>query len=258
LDGQTIPMRVRSLVGLLPLIAVEILDQGLVDQLPSFRDKLDWFLKYRHHLVRHITFASPDDTNRRLLLSIPSKERLEAVVKVILDESEFLSEFGIRSLSKRHEQEPFEVTLRGEQHRVKYVPGESNSWMFGGNSNWRGPIWFPINFLLIEALERYHQFYGDEIQVECPAGSGRYMNLLQASDEINRRLSKLFLKRDDGTARPCLASGTPNQSDSLWSDQVLFYEYFHGDTGDGLGASHQTGWTALIATCIEKLHEVRS
>ncbi|MEM9644126.1 MAG: glucosidase, partial [Planctomycetota bacterium] len=199
--------------------------------------------------------ACEDDQRQRLLLSIPSKERLEAVVAVIMDESEFLSDHGIRSMSKMHEEHPFEITLRGESHRVAYLPGESDSWMFGGNSNWRGPIWFPINFLLIEALERYHDFYGDSIQIECPVGSGNQMNLKQASHEINRRLARLFLKRPGESSRPCLAAGQPSQSDPLWCDQILFYEYFHGDTGEGLGASHQTGWTALVATCIEKLHE---
>jgi len=254
-DGQPVSMKVRSLVGLLPLIAVEILDQDLVDQLPGFRDKLEWFLKYRHDLAKNITVATTDGDRPRMLLAIPSKDRLTAVVRVILDESEFLSDFGIRSLSKFHERSPFEVTLRGEEHRVAYIPGESDSWMFGGNSNWRGPIWFPINFLLIEALERYHEFYGDEIRIEFPTGSGKHIDLKQAADEINRRLSRLFLKREQEGSRPCLAAGQPSQTGSLWTDNILFYEYFHGDTGEGLGASHQTGWTALIATCLEKLHQ---
>jgi hypothetical protein len=255
IDGQSVPLKVRSLVGLLPLIAVEVLDEDLVNSLPSFRKKLDWFLKYRHNLVRHITFALGHDENRRMLLSIPSRDQLRAALLVLLDESEFLSPFGIRSLSKRHERDPFEVSIRGEKHRVAYVPGESDSWMFGGNSNWRGPIWFPINYLLIEALERYHEFFGDDFKIEFPTGSGVHLNLLQVSDRLNRRLTRLFTLPVGGGSRPCItrSSGTPH-SEAVWQDNLLFHEYFHGDTGEGLGASHQTGWTALIANCIEKLY----
>ena len=190
-----------------------------------------------------------------MLLSIPSREKLQAALRVLLDESEFLSPFGIRSLSKRHEREPFELSIRGEKHRVAYVPGESDSWMFGGNSNWRGPIWFPINFLLIEALERYHAFFGDDFKIEYPTGSGVHLNLLQVSDGLNRRLTRLFTSPADGGSRPCIARASDAQhSEAVWQDNLLFHEYFHGDTGEGLGASHQTGWTALIANCIEKLY----
>jgi hypothetical protein len=254
-DGNSVALKVRSLVGLLPLVAVEVLDQKLVDQLPAFKNKLEWFLKYRHDLVRHITFATSDHDHKKMLLAIPSKQRLQAVVSVMMDETEFLSEHGVRSLSRKHLSEPFEFPFNDQTHRVAYVPGESDSWMFGGNSNWRGPIWFPINFLLIEALESYHRFYGDSLLVECPRGSGREVNLLEASREINRRLSRLFLCRELDASRPCLAAGQPSQTDPLWNEHVLFFEYFHGDTGEGLGASHQTGWTALIATCLEKLLE---
>ncbi|QDS92797.1 Mannosyl oligosaccharide glucosidase [Roseimaritima multifibrata] len=253
-DGQSLPLKVRSLVGLLPLIAVEILDRELIDQLPAFKEKLAWFLKYRHDLVRHISFAEQDNRKTSLLLSIPSKERLKEVIATILDESEFLSDFGIRSMSKRHATEPFEIQFRGEKLRVAYVPGESDSWMFGGNSNWRGPIWFPINFLLCEALERYHDFYGDDLQVECPKGSGNLVNLQQAAEEIYGRLGNLFRRPTPSSPRACLAGEGESPENKIWHQNVLFYEYFHGDTGRGLGASHQTGWTALIATCIEKLH----
>lgn len=251
LDGESVPLKVRSLVGLLPLIAVEILDEPLVKRLPSFHHRLRWFMRYRHDLVKHISFAESEDGLQKMLLAIPPKEKLQRVLKVLLDENEFLSPFGIRSLSKYHEQHPYELNVHGEHHRVAYVPGESDSWMFGGNSNWRGPIWFPINFLLIEALERYYSFYGDSFQIECPTGSGQMMTLDQVSQELNRRLTNLFLTPQAGVPRPCLSA--QSYAADHWQRHLLFHEYFHGDTGEGLGASHQTGWTALVAQCIEKL-----
>ena len=171
----------------------------------------------------------------------------------MLDESEFLSPFGIRSLSKRHEAEPFQLQLNGTTHRVAYVAGESDSPMFGGNSNWRGPIWFPTNYLLIEALERYHTFFGDSFQVECPTGSGQWMNLQKVSEKLNERLTQLFVPKDGNANRPCLGTNCCPSEFQDWHKEILFHEYFDGDTGAGLGASHQTGWTALIANCIEKL-----
>lgn len=255
LDGKAIPLQVRSLVGLLPLIAVEVLDEELIERLPGFRERLDWFLKYRHNLKQHVTIEKNQvGGRRRMLLAIPSREKLERVLSVLLEETEFLSPYGIRSLSKRHEKEPFELTIRGQNHRIAYVPGESDTYMFGGNSNWRGPIWFPTNYLLIEALERYHEFYGDSLQIECPTGSGVFMTLLEASNELNRRLARIFLPQNK-SGRPCLArSHSPETCPDNWQGELLFFEYFNGDTGEGLGASHQTGWTALIATCIEKLN----
>jgi len=253
MDGQAIPLKVRSLVGLLPLIAVVILDEKLIDRLPSFRRKLDWFIKFRHDLVKHITFAEPDSNSNRMLLSIPSKKRLKRVAAVLLDETEFLSDYGIRSLSRKHEKEPFELTVQGVTHQVAYVPGESDSWMFGGNSNWRGPIWFPINFMLIEALRHYHEFYDKELTVECPTGSGNWITLDEAADELMCRLSRLFLPRESDGQRPSMAESAKDIDPALWQQYVLFHEYFHGDTGEGLGASHQTGWTALITTCLDML-----
>jgi hypothetical protein len=256
LDGQFLALKVRSLVGLLPLIAVEVLDENLVNALPDFRRKLEWFLKYRHDLVRQITLAPENSGKECLLLSIPARDQLESVLRVLLDETEFLSDYGVRSLSKRHEQHPFELKVGNDYHRVAYIAGESDSWMFGGNSNWRGPIWFPLNYLLIECLEKYYAFFGDDLQVECPSNSGRFVNLRQASDELNRRLTRLFLRSGNQGERPCLSQPSyPAGKEDLWQQYILFYEYFHGDTGEGLGASHQTGWTALIANCIEKLHE---
>jgi hypothetical protein len=180
------------------------------------------------------------------LLAIPTKERLERVLHYVLDEAEFLSPYGVRALSRYHKEKPYVFWAGGEEHRVDYQPGESNSGIFGGNSNWRGPIWFPVNYLLVEALERYHHFYGDEIQVECPTGSGRYMNLEQVARELSSRLTRIFL-RDESGRRPCHGDDRRYAEDQHWRDLVLFYEYFHGDTGRGVGASHQTGWTALVA-----------
>jgi hypothetical protein len=251
-DGRLVPLKVHSLVGLLPLIAVEILDERLVNSLPEFRKRLKWFLKYRHDLTPHVSLAKCDEVGHKMLLAIPSREKLERVLQVLLDQSGFLSDFGIRSLSKRHEAEQFELMIHGELHRIAYVPGESDSPMFGGNSNWRGPIWMPVNYLLIEALERYADFYGDDLRVECPTGSGRMMNLQEVSQELNRRLTRLFVP-SSSDERPCLGHSRNQEEFCDWQNQVLFHEYFHGDTGKGLGASHQTGWTALIVNCIEKL-----
>jgi len=254
IDGETVPMRVRSLVGLLPLIAVEIIDSDLLDELPGFRGRLEWFLSNRQDLAKHVTYGENSAGKQELLVAIPTRERLQRVLAVMLDENEFLSDYGIRSLSKAHAEDPYRVTIRGVDHTVAYVAGESDSWMFGGNSNWRGPIWFPANYLLIESLHRYHEFYGDDFQIECPTGSGNLMNLRAVADEINRRLSNIFLCPEGGGSRPCLADSGMGGDEKLWQDHILYYEYFHGDTGAGLGASHQTGWTALIATCIEQLH----
>lgn len=255
IDGTTLPLRVRSVVGLLPLIAVEVLDEELIESLPEFRRRLAWFVKNRHDLTKHIAFAECQDRGSRMLLAIPTREKLRRVLTVLLDETEFLSDYGVRSLSKRHEDAPFELNIRGQQHRVAYVAGESDTYMFGGNSNWRGPIWFPTCFLLIEALDRYHDYYGDNFKIECPTGSGVEMTLGEASDEINRRLTRIFLPHNK-SGRPCLAhSHSPEAYADDWQGELLFHEYYNGDTGEGLGASHQTGWTALIASCIEKLHD---
>ena len=253
IDNSIVPLRVHSLVGLLPLIAVEILDEELVASLPEFYRRIRWFLQFRHDLTRHVSLARCSDSgNHRMLLAIPSEEKLKRVLQVMLDETEFLSPYGIRSLSKRHEAAPFELPLDGQIHRVAYVSGESDSPMFGGNSNWRGPIWFPTNYLLIEALERYHYFFGDDFQVECPTGSGSMMNLREVSRELNERLTRLFLPADHTAERPCDATTAYPSSFYAAFGEILFHEYFDGDSGRGLGASHQTGWTALVANCIEK------
>jgi hypothetical protein len=258
LDGRAHPLRVRSMVGLVPLFAVEILDAGELERLPGFLKRLRWFLRNRADLARHISYVecAEDDQGRRLL-AIPSRERLVRVLRYLFDEAEFLSPYGVRALSRVHLERPFTLRVNGETYRVGYVPGESDTGLFGGNSNWRGPIWFPVNYLLIEALERYHHFYGDALEVELPTGSGRRLNLKQAAQEIARRLAALFLPDPSGR-RP--AHGTEERYASLphWRDLVLFYECFHGDTGRGVGASHQTGWTALVVRCVEEQVRARA
>ena len=247
-DGTEVPLRVRSLVGLIPLLAVEILEQEVIDRLPGFNKRLQWFLKNRPDLAGQISYMEAEDghSDGHRLLAIPSRDRLVRVLRYVLDESEFLSPYGIRSVSRMHAEHPYEFRAGGQEYRVGYVPGESDTALFGGNSNWRGPIWFPINFLLVEALERYHHFYGDSLKVECPTGSGRMMNLSEVSGEIASRLTRIFLPDKEGR-RPCHGRDGRFATDPNWKDLLLFHEYFHGDTGRGLGASHQTGWTALVA-----------
>jgi len=262
INGESIPLKIRSLVGIIPLFTVDVIHDRVLKQLPGFRQRMEWFLKNRSELTEHMTFMERADEHSAegegmLLLAIPTKERLEKILRYVLDENEFLSPYGIRSLSKFHEKNPFVFHVNGEEFKVKYVPGESDSWMFGGNSNWRGPIWFPMNYLIIEAFERYHSFYGDTFRVECPTGSNKFMNLQEVADEIRTRLVGLFLKDKEGS-RPCYTRGERFVNDPHWRDLVLYYEYFHADSGRGLGASHQTGWTALIAPILEQLAQHRN
>jgi hypothetical protein len=244
-DGHVTPLRIRSMVGIIPLFAAEVLDDDVIAHLPGFKKRMDWFLEHRQDLARHTTYCDRQDGAGRLL-AVPSTERLRRVLRYVLDESEFLSPHGVRSLSKAHEKKPVVHKIEGRELRVKYVPGESDNALYGGNSNWRGPIWFPLNYLLIEALERYHYFFGDDFSVECPTGSGKMKNLLEVADELASRLSKLFLRNKDG-GRPCCGDDARFAKDPHWKELVLFHEFFHGDSGKGLGASHQTGWTALVA-----------
>ena len=246
-DRRVIPLQTRSLVGLLPLIAVEILDEETIRKLPGFYKRFQWFMEHRADLAKNISYCEAGNNSR--LLAIPSRERLERVLRYMLDENEFLSPHGLRSVSKFHEAHPYVFSAGGVEHRVNYDPGESTTHLFGGNSNWRGPVWFPINFLMLEALERYGHFYGDSLQVECPTGSGKRMNLRQVAGELSTRLAGLFLP-DAGGFRPCHGGDPRFAADPHWRDLVLFHEYFHGETGRGLGASHQTGWTALVIGCI--------
>ena len=254
--GVTVRLRTRSLVGLLPLIAVEVLDEERLQRLPGFSKRLDWFVRYKHSLSKGVALGR-SNSRRKLLLAIPTRERLQRVLRYLLDEAEFLSPYGIRSLSRHHERHPFELPLDGVVHRVAYEPGESTTRLFGGNSNWRGPVWFPTNYLLIEALERYHHFYGDEFKVEFPTGSGRLMTLQQVANALEERLAALFLRGPDGR-RPALGADERFVSDPNWRELVLFHEYFHADTGRGCGASHQTGWTALVVRAIEDMARRRA
>jgi hypothetical protein len=252
---MAVPLRVRSLVGLVPLFAVEVLEERVIDRLPEFSKRLRWFLRNRSDLAAHVTYAERSKRGDRLL-AVPSERRLRRVLRYVFDEGEFLSPYGIRSLSRVHAEHPHRFGAAGCEFEVRYVPGESDSGLFGGNSNWRGPIWFPMNYLLIEALERYHHFYGDAFEVEVPTGSARRLNLRDAAHEIARRLTRLFIPDADGT-RPCHGDRACYAEDPHWRDLLLFHEYFNGDTGKGLGASHQTGWTALTVRLLEDLAAAR-
>lgn len=249
---QSIPMRVRSMVGLIPLFAVETLESECVDRLPSFKRRMQWFISNLPELGDYIETTTSADGVRRFL-SLVNRQRLRAVLEYMLDEREFLSPYGIRSLSRYHQEHPYLLHLDGAEHRVDYEPAESQTGMFGGNSNWRGPVWFPVNFLIIESLQKFHHFLGDDFEVECPTGSGRMMNLWDVSMELSQRLTKLFLRDADGH-RPVYGGAAKFQHDPHWRDLILFYEYFHGDNGAGLGASHQTGWTGLVAKLIQQVY----
>ncbi len=253
-DGKGIPLKVRSMVGLLPLIAVEVLEQRTIDRLPGFRKRMDWFLKHRPDLARHISYMEPSESkgHTHRLMAVPSRERLERVLRYLLDEKEFLSPYGLRSLSKVHAEHPYEFRSNGDVYRVDYAPGEGTTTLFGGNSNWRGPVWFPLNYLLVEALERYHHFYGEDFKVECPTGSGVFLTLREVAQELSIRLARLFLRDPEGR-RPCFGADARFATDPHWKDLLWFHEYFHGDDGRGQGASHQTGWTALAVRCLESL-----
>src|SRR5207249_3665436 len=253
-----VPLRVRSMVGLIPLFAVEVLEEDLLNRLAGFKKRMEWFLHNRRDLATQISYleTASDHGHGHRLLAIPSRERLTRVLRYLLDEKEFLSDYGIRSLSRIHKDRPYVFEVMGHEYRVDYVPAEGNTGLFGGNSNWRGPIWFPVNFLLVEALERYHHFYGDDFKVECPTGSGRMMTLREVAREIAMRLSRIFLPNSSGR-RPVHGSDPRFAADPHWRDLVLFYEYFHADTGRGVGASHQTGWTALVLKCLEDLAKDR-
>jgi len=253
LDRRPQPLRLRSMVGIIPLFAIEFIEEDRLDKLPGFAKRTRWFLENRKDLVAHISYMTQDGAiPGRRLLAIPSKERLERVLRYVFDENEFLSPYGIRSMSRVHESNPFVLRAGNEEYRVGYVPAESDTGLFGGNSNWRGPIWLPVNFLLIEALERYHHFYGDTFLVEFPTGSGHRITLKAAAEELSRRLVKIFVPTASG-ARPFHGPGHAPIGSKRRDDMVLFHEYFNAETGEGLGASHQTGWTALVARLIDSL-----
>jgi len=249
-DGGMVPLKVRSMVGLIPLFAVETLEPELLDKVPEFKRRLEWFLKHRPDLAALVSHWTEEGRGHRRLLSLLRGHRMKRLLARMLDETEFLSEYGIRAISKRHETEPYVFNVDGMDLSVRYLPGESDSGLFGGNSNWRGPIWFPVNYLLIESLQKFHHYYGDEFRIECPTGSGNFMSIESAAAEIGRRLTRIFLKDANGR-RPVFAQHPRLQEDAHFKDYVLFYEYFHGDTGRGVGASHQTGWTGLVAKLLQ-------
>ncbi len=249
-----VSLRVRSMVGLIPLFAVETLEPEQVDRFLGFKRRMQWFVDNRPDLADHIVEAQRLDGKIRRLLSIVTRPQLPRVLRYMLDENEFLAPYGIRALSRFHRAHPYVLELDGTQHRVGYEPAESATPLFGGNSNWRGPIWFPVNYLLVESLQKFHWFLGEGLQVECPTGSGRRMNLWDVSVDLSRRLSRIFLRGADGR-RPVFGEVERFQRDSHWRDLIPFHEYFHGETGAGLGASHQTGWTGLVAKLIAQSGE---
>ena len=251
--GRYLPLKVRSLVGLLPLLAVETVQPQLIEALPGFKTRLEWYLTHRPDLASLVSRWQEPGIGERRLVSLTRGHRMKCLLRRMLDPAEFLSDYGVRSVSKYHKDHPYAVTIRGEQKVVSYEPAESQTGLFGGNSNWRGPIWLPINYLLIESLQQFHHYYGDDFQVECPTGSGRYLTLKEIANDLSNRLIKLWVRDKDGMrpfeSRP---NGENHQNDR---DRYLFHEYFHGDTGEGLGASHQTGWTGLVAKLIQQQGE---
>ncbi|HET7873213.1 MAG TPA: glucosidase [Terriglobales bacterium] len=251
-DGRRLPLRVRSMVGLMPLYAVQTMEPELLEAMPAFKRRLEWFIDNRPDLTGNLACMRTRGNRERRLLSIADRNQLQRILEVMLDEQEFFSPYGIRALSAHHREHPYVLELEGQTHSVSYEPGESSTGLFGGNSNWRGPIWFPVNYLLIHALRRFHQYYGETLRVECPTGSGLLLNLDEIADEISRRLVSTF-QRDAQGHRPVLGANVTFQSDPHWRDYIPFHEYFHGDTGAGVGASHQTGWTALVAKMIDEL-----
>jgi Glycosyl hydrolase family 63 C-terminal domain len=250
-SGEHMPLKVRSMVGLIPLFAVETLEPELLDRLPAFKKRLEWFVAHRPDLTDNVACMRTHGESERRLLSIVDRDRLTRVLKVMLDESEFLSPYGIRALSRFHREHPYILHVDGTDHRVDYEPAESATGLFGGNSNWRGPVWMPVNFLLVEALQKFHHYFGNELKVECPTGSGTYLTLQEIATELSQRLTRIFLKDSDGR-RPVAGGLERFQSDPHWSQYVLFHEYFHGDNGAGLGASHQTGWTGLVSKLLQQ------
>ena len=258
-DDSRVRLKVRSMVGLIPLFAVMTLEPDLLDRLPNFKQRLEWFVSNRPQLKHNVACMETEGTNARRMLAlcyatidrVESQDRLRQILAKLLDENEFLSDYGIRALSKYHDEHPYTFYVDGDAHTVNYEPAESSSGLFGGNSNWRGPIWFPVNYLLIESLQKFHHHLGDEFKVECPTGSGNWLNLWQVADEISRRLTRIFLADESGK-RPVYGNIAQFQTDPHWRDLILFHEYFHGDNGAGIGASHQTGWTGLIAKLIQQ------
>jgi len=250
-NGNHVTLKVRSMVGLIPLFAVETLEPEVVDKLPGFKRRMQWFIDNRPELREHVELQTRPDGKVRRLLSIVEREKLESVLRYMLDESEFLSPHGIRAISRFHLEHPYVFNVNGHEHRVDYEPAESSTGLFGGNSNWRGPVWFPVNFLLLESIQKFHYFFGDDLKVEFPTGSGRKLSLWEAAAELSRRMTGIFLRNAEGR-RPVYGDIQKFQADPHWQNLIQFHEYFHGDNGAGIGASHQTGWTGLVAKLIEQ------
>jgi len=252
-DGGYEKMRVRSMVGLIPLFAVETLEPDIVDRLPGFKRRMQWFIDNRPDFREHVDMVETPNGVQRLL-SIVTREQIPRVLRLMLDEGEFLSPHGIRSVSQVHRDRPYMLTCNGMEYQVRYEPAESSTDLFGGNSNWRGPVWFPVNYLIIESLQKFHWYFGDDLKVECPTGSGQVMSLWDVAADLSRRLTRIFLRDADGR-RPVYGGNDKFQRDPHWQDFVLFYEYFHGDNGAGIGTSHQTGWTGLVAKLLQQSGE---
>jgi len=255
--GDRVPMKVRSLVGLIPLFAAESFDPDLLARFPAFVKRLEWFIDHRPDLTEGVACMRTPGVAGRRFFSVVDPDKLRRVLKVMLDEEEFLSPYGIRGVSRLHRERPFSLRLDGSEHSVGYEPAESSSGLFGGNSNWRGPIWFPINYLIVESLQKFHHYLGDDFRVELPTGSGRMATLAEVAAELSRRLTRLFLRDRDGR-RPCHGTGPEAlryRDDPYFRELVLFHEYFNGDDGSGVGASHQTGWTGLVAKLMQQSGE---
>jgi Mannosylglycerate hydrolase MGH1-like glycoside hydrolase domain len=250
-DGEAFPLKVRSLVGLMPLLAVETIEPDLLQRLPAFKRRMDWFLNHRRDLASLVSRWQEPGLGERRLLALVRGHRMKRLLKRMLDPDEFLSDYGVRALSRYHLEHPYRLELNGAIHEVRYEPGESGTGLFGGNSNWRGPIWFPINFLLVEAIQKFHHYYGDDFLIEAPTGSGQKRTLWQVAADLSRRLERIFLRDAEGR-RPVFGDVDIFQLDPHWRDYVPFFEYFHGDDGRGAGASHQTGWTGVVAKLLEQ------
>ncbi|MGH9779104.1 MAG: MGH1-like glycoside hydrolase domain-containing protein, partial [Candidatus Acidiferrales bacterium] len=250
-NGSHVTLKVRSMVGLIPLFAAETLEPEVVDKLPGFKRRMQWFIDNRPELREHVKLQARPDGKVRRLLSIVECDKLLSVLRYMLDESEFLSPHGIRAISRYHLEHPYVFNVNGHEHRVDYEPAESSTGLFGGNSNWRGPVWFPVNYLLLESVQKFHYFFGDDLKVEFPTGAGRKLTLWEVAAELSRRLSSIFLRDAEGR-RPVYGGIEKFQTDPHWRNLIQFHEYFHGDNGVGVGASHQTGWTGLVAKLIEQ------
>lgn len=250
-NGEQVPLKVQSMVGLIPLFAIATLEPAVINRLPNFKKRLEWFIENRPDLKQNVACMKTPGVGERRLLAIVYREKLRRIMEKMLDESEFLSPYGIRALSRYHLEHPYKFYVDDKEYRVDYEPAESSTALFGGNSNWRGPVWFPVNFLLIESLQKMHYYLGDDFKVECPTGSGQMMNLWEVAAEISGRLIDIFV-RDSSGRRPVYGAIEKFQTDPHWRDLILFNEYFHGDNGAGIGANHQTGWTGLVGKLIQQ------